>query len=1091
MEPQPAAPPVVVVVVTTDPGDWFEECLASLAAQDYPNLSVLVVDTASATDPTARVAEVLPRAFVRRLPERVGFGTAANHVLDVVEGASHYLLCHDDVALAPDAVRLLVEEAFRSNAAVTTPKLVMWDDPDRLLAVGSGADRLGRSHPLVETGELDQEQHDAVRDVFVAPSAATLVRADLFATLDGFAPGVDQYGEDLDLCWRAQIAGARVVAVPSARVRHLQAQVSGLRAGPRTVASSRRARRSVDEHRLRTAYTCYRLFNLLWLLPALGLQAVAEAAVYLFKGSLPDAAGAMGAPWRAMQEPRQLWSQRRRVQRRRRLGDGEVGRMQTRGPGRLPALVRTVLADPLPASGSGAGAAPGGTGSGDRRPSAPEPAAAIIAHLRPGEGWRWALTVVAVLAALFLVGGRSLLAHAIPAIGHLPPATGGPARWWQQWWSPWRSNGLGSPSMAPPALAALALAGTVLGGSVGVLQHLVVLGPLVLGPVGVWRAARRFGSRRGVMAATIVYAVLPLAYDDLAAGRWAGLLAYAAMPWIVASLATAGGAGPLRGMAPYRGERLVAAARLALLVGLLGAFVPVALVVVPVVGVALAAGQALTGDAAAGGRSAVHALAASAGAMVLLLPWSAGAVTSAVTLFGVGGSTGGRLGLGAVVRFATGPVGRSPLDWAILVAAALPLLVGRSWRLAWAARWWTVAVACWGLAWAGAQGWLPVPGRDPGVILAPAAVAVALAAGLGAAAFDRDLPRYRLGWRQLASAAAAVSVVVGAVPMLAAAGGGRWDLPSADASSVLAFPAPTAGAYRVLWVGDPGALPLASWPLRPGVGYATSIDGEPDLSDQWPAAAGASRLLADDLELAATGRTTTLGHLLAPLAVRYLVIPNHDAPSGSGAAPASVPAPLLSRLTLQGDLRLIHPDPDYTVYANAAWSPAAAVVARARLRPYLGGGPAASLSRQRALLGLPLGGSSPVPTTADLTARPRLSPAGMLYLATAFSDRWTVRSGGAAARPVRAFGWAMAFPARSGPLSVTVHAPVSGLVLRGVELGLWAAAVVWVLVEGRRRRRRRLHAPVAPEVRVVDLVDRRPVPAGAAGLAPEELWADG
>ncbi len=34
------APPVVAVVVTHDAGPWLEECLASLGAQDYPNLSV-------------------------------------------------------------------------------------------------------------------------------------------------------------------------------------------------------------------------------------------------------------------------------------------------------------------------------------------------------------------------------------------------------------------------------------------------------------------------------------------------------------------------------------------------------------------------------------------------------------------------------------------------------------------------------------------------------------------------------------------------------------------------------------------------------------------------------------------------------------------------------------------------------------------------------------------------------------------------------------------------------------------------------------------------------------------------------------------
>ena len=216
MDPQPSAPPVVVVVVTTDPGDWFEECLASVAAQEYPNLSVLVVDTASAVDPTARVAAVLPRAFIRRMSERVGFGRAANEVLEIVDGATLYLFCHDDVALAPDAIRLLVEEAFRSNAGITSPKLVDWDEPERLLAVGVGADKVGVIHPLVDPGELDQEQHDAVRDVFVAPSSATLVRADLFAALGGFDAGVEQFGEDLDLCWRAQVAGARVVVAPAA-----------------------------------------------------------------------------------------------------------------------------------------------------------------------------------------------------------------------------------------------------------------------------------------------------------------------------------------------------------------------------------------------------------------------------------------------------------------------------------------------------------------------------------------------------------------------------------------------------------------------------------------------------------------------------------------------------------------------------------------------------------------------------------------------------------------------------------------------------------------------------------------------------------
>src|SRR5579862_6493979 len=61
-EPEAVAPPVVVVMVTSGAGAWLEPALASLAAQDYPALSVLVLDNAADTDPTGRIAAVLPTA---------------------------------------------------------------------------------------------------------------------------------------------------------------------------------------------------------------------------------------------------------------------------------------------------------------------------------------------------------------------------------------------------------------------------------------------------------------------------------------------------------------------------------------------------------------------------------------------------------------------------------------------------------------------------------------------------------------------------------------------------------------------------------------------------------------------------------------------------------------------------------------------------------------------------------------------------------------------------------------------------------------------------------------------------------------------
>ena len=228
------APPVVAVVVAHDPGPWFDETLASLASQDYAELSVLVLDAAGrGEDLAARVAAVLPSAYVRRFEDNRGFGATADEVQAMVDGADYYLLCHDDVALYEDTVHLLVEEAFRSNAGVVSPKVVSWDDPERLVHVGMVVDKGGSVVDRVQPNEIDHGQHDAVRGCLrAAPggvdpkSTPTSSRGEL----DGFDPAIVAMGEDLDLCWRAQVMGARIIVAPDARVRHLEVLASETRA---------------------------------------------------------------------------------------------------------------------------------------------------------------------------------------------------------------------------------------------------------------------------------------------------------------------------------------------------------------------------------------------------------------------------------------------------------------------------------------------------------------------------------------------------------------------------------------------------------------------------------------------------------------------------------------------------------------------------------------------------------------------------------------------------------------------------------------------------------------------------------------------
>jgi hypothetical protein len=306
------------------------------------------------------------------------------------------------------------------------------------------------------------------------------------------------------------------------------------------------------------------------------------------------------------------------------------------------------------------------------------------------------------------------------------------------------------------------------------------------------------------------------------------------------------------------------------------------------------------------------------------------------------------------------------------------------------------------------------------------------------------------------------------------------------------------GGFRVLWVGDPQALPLGAWWLEPGVGYATSDNGMPDVTDLWPPRpSGATPLLAHDLRLARAGQTTGLGHLLAPLAIRYVIVPNRVAPAGSGAALLPQPSDLLAALGQQVDLRTVPGEASLTVYENAAWAPQRAVLPRAATA-------ASRSAAPRAAQSAPLAGSQPVLRGGGPDRYTGIVPGGQEVMVSATDDRrWTLSVAGRPAPRRSAFGWAMAFavPGAGGPATLRFHTPAARDLELAAETLLWLLALAAV---ARCRPARRSAGPTGgagpaatgddragPPVREPSLVGARRRPqrqAVPSGFDPDEEW---
>ena len=1031
MEPQTSAPPVVAVVVARDPGESFEKVLAALGAQDYPNQSVLVIDAGSRVDPGPRVASVLPEAYLRRVGSQGGFAAAANDVLESVQGAAFLFFCHDDVAPDSDAVRHMVEEALRSNAGIVGPKLVEWDRPEHLLVVGLAVDKTGAAESVVDRGELDQEQHDPVRDVFAVTTACMLIRSDLFSALGGFDAVMGDHGADVDLCWRAQVAGARVLVAPSARARHREDE-AGTRAGNRD-KEARAAR-----HHLRAMLKNYSALHLLRVLPQAAVVTVVEALVAAFTRRWAEARHLPGAWWWNLRRVRELRPLRKAVQSSRAVPDSEVRRLQVRGSVRLTVYLRRQLH------------------AEDRAQALLDAGHRLVGSVGKGPA-RAASAVLVLLLLAVVIGSRELWGSRVPALGRMAPLAA-PGELFRHYVDGWRTTGMGSASAAPPGLALLAGLGALLFGHMDLLRTVLVLGTWPVAAFGVWRLARPLQSTLGRLVGVVAYLAVPLSYNAVATGRWEGLLAYGAAPWVLGltfrlcrlePFADPEGelhGGPF-GSAGFRLDVL----KLGLLLAVLSALVPSLGMVTVLACAGIVLGSALTGEVAGASRALLGAVVAVGIAILLLVPWSLDILTSGSwsTVVGVGRAGERGYGLGALMRFQTGPLGASPLGWALPVVAVLPLIVGRGWRLAWAARLWTLALLCITVAWAGGREWFPIRLQSPEILLAPAAAALATAAALGAVAFTADLRRYRFGWRQAGSVAAGAVLVLATLPVFGAAPDGRWNASPNEVTRSLAWMPPLAaqGAFRVLWLGDPAVLPVDGWRLVDGVAYATSRDGPPSVTDLWPGPpSAATRAIGRAVRRAGNGDTSRLGRLLAPMAVRYIVVPLQLGSGDDAGDPVTLPTQLEEGLRAQLDLRLLPADPSVVVYENTAWGPGRALLGA--------GGPLPPTLEN----GADLAGASAVMTGGGpVRFRGTLPEPGPVLFSETPSSSWKLSVSGETARRSRVFGVANLFRSdRSGPVVLRLGTPWLRWLALLVNVALWVGAL---LALTRLRRRHRLEEP--------------------------------
>lgn len=230
-------PPVSIIVPTRNGLDLLRTCLDGIAATDYPDIEVIVVDNDSDDPATLAFLAALDPARVRvlRHPGAFNYSAINNRAAAVARGTLLCLLNNDIEVLRPDWLAILATQALRDDVGAVGAQLLYPDGRIQhagvVIGVGNAA---GHAHRFVHPQAPGYFRRHALPQFTAAVTAACLVVArDKFQAVGGldeanFAVAFN----DVDLCLRLNGQGWQSLYEPRAVLVHHESVSRGFDRDP-------------------------------------------------------------------------------------------------------------------------------------------------------------------------------------------------------------------------------------------------------------------------------------------------------------------------------------------------------------------------------------------------------------------------------------------------------------------------------------------------------------------------------------------------------------------------------------------------------------------------------------------------------------------------------------------------------------------------------------------------------------------------------------------------------------------------------------------------------------------------------------------
>lgn len=201
-------------------------CFAALRRQTYPHLEIILVDNGSSDDSVALTRQNFPEVIVIELGQNLGLTGAINRGIAQARGDVLVPL-NNDTEVDPNWARALVNRlAAFPEAGIVACKMRLFSERDKIHSAGDG---FGTDGIPINRGvwQTDTGQFDGDTYIFGGCGGAVAYRRAMLNDIGLFDEDLFMYLEDVDLNWRAQLAGYKAVFAPDAIVYHRLSATGG------------------------------------------------------------------------------------------------------------------------------------------------------------------------------------------------------------------------------------------------------------------------------------------------------------------------------------------------------------------------------------------------------------------------------------------------------------------------------------------------------------------------------------------------------------------------------------------------------------------------------------------------------------------------------------------------------------------------------------------------------------------------------------------------------------------------------------------------------------------------------------------------